>query len=92
MTHIDEAAKLSYEAGIPAVDFAEGQIVALLRSTRAAVLEQVLATDAAADWFTPDLSDAALARRIIGALMNAGWEMPVWPIPEPHTTGPEATP
>lgn len=31
-----------------------------------------------------DLVDVPIAaRRILGALLNAGWSMPVWPIPEP---------
>ena len=30
------------------------------------------------------MSPDAVARRILGALLDAGWQPPVWPIPEPE--------
>ena len=32
------------------------------------------------------MSPDSVARRILGALLDAGWQPPVWPIPEPEVT------
>lgn len=80
MTDLSPDAQTSYESGISAVDYAEGEIVGLLAIH--ARLVAALPTNPAYLGGL-DLSPDALARRILGALMNAGWQMPVWPIPEP---------
>jgi len=73
-------ARLAYQAGIHPLDFAEEQ-VALQVGVYMALL-------AAGDDFGIHLDPSrmtagAVACRILGALLDAGWEPPVWPVPEP---------
>jgi hypothetical protein len=73
-------AQLAYQAGITPLDFAEEQI-ALLVGVHAAI---AMAGGASPEAF-PDLPTGPqdFARRILGALLDAGWEPPVWPSPDP---------
>jgi hypothetical protein len=64
---ISAIARISYEAGVAPIDYAMA-IVSLLVDSHAAY---------------PDLDTDAITCRILGELLNAGWVMPVWPIPEP---------
>ena len=71
-------AQLAYESGTAPIDFAEEQVAILL------VVHATIAAGGLADVF-PDLPTGPhdFARRILGALLDAGWELPVWPVPEP---------
>lgn len=69
---IGEAARLAYAAGIDPIDWAEGEITALIGVHRELVKLNVdMGVEPGGD-----LSDGAMARRIIGLLMNAGWLVP----------------
>lgn len=71
-------ARINYEAGVAPIDFAEEQ-VAILIAVHAAIAAEGLGA------VFPDLPTGPqdFARRILGALLDAGWQLPVWPIPEP---------
>jgi hypothetical protein len=75
---LGDLARIHYEAGITPLDFAEEQ-VALLVDMHATIAAEGLGA------VFPDLPTGPhdFARRILGALLDAGWEPPVWPIPEP---------
>lgn len=79
---ISDLARISYEAGIDPVDYAECEIETLIKAHA-----RIAASRAAAPDVFPaypiDLTIAALVRRILGNLLDAGWQPPVWPIPEP---------
>jgi hypothetical protein len=79
MTDLSPDAQTNYESGIAPLDYAENEIESVVNANFAAALRA--ATEPGPH---PDYSTAAMARRILGALINAGWQMPVWPIPEPH--------
>ena len=73
-------AQLAYQAGITPLDFAEEQV--------AIQVGVYMALLAAGDDFGIHLDPSrmtagAVACRILGALLDAGWEPPVWPVPEP---------
>jgi hypothetical protein len=70
-------AQLAYDAGITPLDFAEEQVTILI-GVHAAI------AGAPAGMF-PGLPTGpdVIARRILGALLDAGWNPPVYPIPEP---------
>jgi hypothetical protein len=67
-----EAARLAYDAGVSPVEYAEGEVGLLLR-VHAWTAAYCTATGTAT---TVDLTVAGLARRILGLLLNAGWEPP----------------
>ena len=72
---VDVSAVIAYEAGAPPASYAEGVVagrVAITWRLKGAAVALGL-----------DLGDAALARRVLGDLLDAGWQMPVWPAPEP---------
>ena len=70
-------AQLAYDAGVAPLDFAEEQVTLLIRvHAILAVAPPEVFPEAQAG---PDVA----ARRILGALLDAGWAPPVWPIPEP---------
>lgn len=73
-------AQLAYQAGITPLDFAEEQ-VALLITVHAAITAAGGASPEAFPGLPVGVHD--FARRILGALLDAGWQPPVWPIPEP---------
>jgi hypothetical protein len=64
---ISELARLSYAAGIVPVDYAEYLIMLVLEVHR--TVEELQVPDA-------DVSAGALARRILGSLLDAGWTPP----------------
>ena len=73
-------AQLAYQAGITPLDFAEEQV-----TLQVGVYMALLA---AGDDFGIHLDPSrmtagAVACRILGGLLDAGWQPPVWPIPEP---------
>jgi hypothetical protein len=72
VTHIGEAARLAYDAGIDPVSYAEHEITALIG------IHRQLAGHCAALGLAPDgdLSEGAMSCRIIGLLLNAGWLLP----------------
>jgi hypothetical protein len=73
-------AQIAYDAGISPIDFAEEQV---------AILIGVHAAIAACGGVPPEafpglpVGATGFARRILGALLDAGWHPPVWPVPEP---------
>lgn len=79
---INALARISYESGIDPIDYAEGQILLLMKAHGRVMLARTL-NPAAFPGFGIELTPEALARRIIGNLLDAGWTAPVWPIPEP---------
>ena len=83
MTHdLGVLAQIAYDAGITPLDFAEEQVtihIAVHTATAGAPPGMFLAAQ-----MSPD----AVARRILGALLDAGWQPPVWPIPEPAQEAP----
>lgn len=79
---ISDLARISYESGIEPVDYAEGQIVTLINVQAAVALTAELEPETFPGGL-PDVSVGALARRILGELLDAGWQPPVWPVPEP---------
>lgn len=79
ISDIDAVARIAYETGIDPDAYAEGEITALINAHFAAALKAVAEPGPHPDYSTP-----AMARRILGTLLNIGWEMPVWPIPEPE--------
>jgi len=74
-------AQLAYDAGIDPIDFAEEQVTLQL----GVYLAITIGREALEPLLGPvDVSVPAMARRILGALLDAGWQPPVWPIPEPE--------
>ena len=80
---ISGLARLSYEMGVDPLDYAERQIQILIEVHATVEASRAVAPETFPG-FSPDLSLDALARRILGNLLDAGWEPPVWPIPEPQ--------
>jgi hypothetical protein len=76
---IDVQALIAYETGVAPADYAEAEITSLINAHFVAALRAVAEPGPHPDYSTP-----AMARRILGALLNIGWEMPVWPVPEPE--------
>lgn len=72
---IDALARILYESGIDPIDYAEGQILLLMEAHGRVMLARTL-HPAAFPGFGIELTPEALARRIIGDLMNAGWKPP----------------
>ena len=79
---INALARIQYESGIDPIDFAEGEVTLAIRTHATVALSRATAPGTF-PIYSPDLSLEALARRILGALLDAGWNAPVWPIPEP---------
>ncbi len=79
---ISALARLSYDMGIDPIDYAEHQIQILIEVHAAIAVSRAVAPETLPG-FSPDLSLEALARRILGDLLDAGWQSPVYPIPEP---------
>jgi hypothetical protein len=69
---ISETARLAYNAGISPVDYAERELENLL-VTHTQIAQFCLRHRVAP---AADLSAAALSRRILGLLLNAGWTLP----------------
>ena len=69
---IGEAARMAYAAGIDPITWAEAEVCALI-GVHAELVK--LNTDMGVD---PggDLSAGAMSRRILGLLLNAGWQVP----------------
>jgi hypothetical protein len=70
-------AQIAYDAGIDPIDFAEEQVAVL-----------VTIHEAIAKGMFPGVQRGpeVTARRILGALLDAGWQPPVCPFPEPEVT------
>ena len=81
MTDISPTAKATYEAGIKPLDYAEGELAILLDATIKVAIRTPGNTIRLLGEGIPSLSC-----RILGTLLEAGWEMPVWPIPEPDAS------
>lgn len=79
---IGTLARIAYEAGIAPLDYAEDQIVLHIAASDALAAARVTDPERFAGYPAPRRD--VLARRILAALLDAGWGMPVWPIPEPH--------
>jgi len=78
MTHnLGVLAQIAYDASITPLDFAEEQVSLLIR-----VHTMTAGTPPGRFPGMPVGADA-FARRILGALLDAGWHPPAWPIPEP---------
>ncbi len=71
-------AQLAYDAGIAPLDFAEDQVAILI------AVHATLAEVPPGMFPGIEMSPHEAARRILGALLDAGWQPPVWPIPEPE--------
>lgn len=76
---INDLARICYEAGVDPIDYAEGELEILI-GVHALV---ATAPPERRSGYWTDLSTRALARRILGNLLDAGWHPPVWPISEP---------
>ncbi len=74
-------AQIAHDAGIDPIDFAEEQVALLVD-----VYEMITAAGSISPEAFPGLPVGArdFARRILGALLDAGWQPPVWPTPEPE--------
>jgi hypothetical protein len=68
---ISEPARLAYAAGVEPLDFAEAEISSLIMAHFAAAVRATFDPGP-----HPDLSNAAMSRRIIGLLLGAGWLPP----------------
>jgi len=69
---ICETARLAYAAGVDPVAWAEVEVCALIGVHRELVkLNSDMGVEAGGD-----LSDGAMARRVLGLLLNAGWVAP----------------
>lgn len=71
---IDYLSAWSYASGNDAVKVAEGAVVTLLDAHRNLVDNRSPGLPALAPW--TDLTHSALARKVIGRLMDAGWRPP----------------
>ena len=80
---ISPVARTEYDAGITPLDYAEGQIAGLISAHLGVTL---IPADLGAAAIVTAGSPAELARYILGALLDAGWHPPVYPIPEPEVT------
>ena len=78
MSDISAPARTAYETGTSPVAYAIAEITAVINAHR--VVARRAATEPGPH---PDVSPQAMACRIVGVILNAGFEMPVWPIPEP---------
>jgi hypothetical protein len=67
-------AQIAYDAGIDRITFAEEQV-----AIQVTVHEAIAAGMFPGAQRTPEVT----ARRILGALLDAGWQPPVCPFPEP---------
>ena len=73
MTDICEHARIAYNAGIDPIDYAEAELTALIGVHMN--LASVYA-DLEVDPPAGTLTVGAMARRILGALLDAGWTPP----------------
>lgn len=80
---IDPAAVVEYRAGIPPCDYAEGKVAAIVGACTLVLAAGEVPPIAARGL---PVGANAFARRILGALLDAGWQPPVWPFPEPGVT------
>lgn len=69
--NLNELAKVSYAAGIRPLDYAEHLVGLVLDVHRTMLLAAAHSAEP-----VPGLDDAALARRILGQLLDAGWIPP----------------
>lgn len=69
---ISENARLSYASGIDPLDYAEAEIASLIRAHLMAAAKAALSPGVP----HPDLSTEAMSRRIVGLMLNSGWEVP----------------
>ena len=79
---ISELARISYDAGIDPIDYAEGEILTLIEAHANVAVARIL-NPASLPGYPLKVTPEALTRRILGVLLDAGWTAPVWPIPEP---------
>jgi hypothetical protein len=69
---ISESARLAYAAGVDPVDWAEGEVTCLFKAHITAGMLLLGAGEVPG----PGLSLEAMARRVLGLLLNAGWTAP----------------
>lgn len=72
LTDVAESARIAYEAGIDPIDYAEHEIATLIRAHFAAAVKAALSPGVP----HPDLSTETMSRRIVGLMLNSGWEVP----------------
>jgi len=82
---INALARISYESGVDPIDFAEGD-VAMLIEAHARVAVTRIFEPGSFPGYSVEMTIDALARRILGNLLDAGWQPPAWPIPEPEVS------
>jgi hypothetical protein len=75
---ISALARLSYDMGVDPIDYAERQIRIHIEVHQTVVASRAVAPETFPG-FSPDLSLDALARRILGNLLDAGWKAPEVP-------------
>jgi hypothetical protein len=73
MTDICERARIAYDLGIDPIDYAETELAALIGVHLG--LAQVCA-DLGVNAPEGTLTTGAMARRILGSLLDAGWKAP----------------
>ena len=78
----DWPARYAYESGTDPVTYAEKR-VAMVVSVHLTVIEGRAENPASFPVYSRDLSDGALARRILGGLLAIGWTPPDIDLPEP---------
>jgi hypothetical protein len=76
VSDIAYTAQVQYEHGVDPIDWAIEQ-TRITIDAREFVREARATNPALVPWYGPDLSDEALARRVVGHLLDAGWEPPV---------------
>lgn len=82
----DWPARNAYESGTDPVTYAEGR-VAMLVEVHLLVVNGRAENPASFPIYSRDLSDEALARRILGGLLAIGWTPPVIDPPADFTEG-----
>ena len=80
---INGLARFAYDIGINPVDYAEGDIEALINAHFMVAASRAI-EPGTFPGYSIELTTDALARRILGNLLDAGWHPPIHPIPEPE--------
>ncbi|GAA0853319.1 hypothetical protein ACFQVD_26725 [Streptosporangium amethystogenes subsp. fukuiense] len=75
MTDIDPLAKVAYERGYHPIAFAEMKVKVLIDAHSNVITGRAVNPDAFPD-FPVELTSSALASRIVGELLDAGWTAP----------------
>jgi len=75
MTDINPLARLAYEQGYTPIAFAEMSVRVLIEAHSNVITGRAINPDAFPD-FPIELTASALASRIVGTLLDAGWTAP----------------